>query len=485
MTFFKLDDILPDIIFEEKINIFDYIKERSKIINPDNYLFPMTHYEHHEKYFYFIKNMCDNKKILIKNPLSNQLISSDIYFLTEHNNIEIRLIANYYFKNENMLLGINLGSGLYVSVLYFINLTTRDFFMFENYVDFEYCFNNDNYFQNIYNIIANTNFEDINNKIGTIKTVYGDYFNITHNLINELTGLYLIEEFGSKNIIDEIILGNYNHYYVDKYFKNKYKNINIVSINDKLTGIICKGVIYKYIHYFLTDDCIKFILSYIKKVAPIEKIYFEKINYIKNKYYPIFSINLRCITNTLIDQDTIISEVINKLKNIYPKSFFLIGGFLGDYNQNYLINSNSCIGCFGIDYLSCLNEYNNVFKLIKDKVNTEDIYSLINLCSNNIIEFSEIITYSIHLNCSYSCIETLLYNVPGTFFGVKYINHYKKFNTVSKNNYRGISYIYEKYRIKFINDDDIESTNISRSYMITSDQIVYEVTRYEINWYKK
>ena len=135
--------------------------------------------------------------------------------------------------------------------------------------------------------------------------------------------------------------------------------------------------------------------------------------------------------------------------------------------------------------MSCLNEYNNVFKLIKDKVNTEDIYSLINLCSNNIIEFSEIITYSIHLNCSYSCIETLLYNVPGTFFGVKYINHYKKFNTVSKNNYRGISYIYEKYRIKFINDDDIESTNISRSYMITSDQIVYEVTRYEINWYKK
>jgi hypothetical protein len=110
--------------------------------------------------------------------------------------------------------------------------------------------------------------------------------------------------------------------------------------------------------------------------------------------------------------------------------------------------------------------------------------SFIKFIIDNIIEFAEIITYSIHLNSSYSCIETLLYNVPGTFFGIKYLNHYRILNTISKDNYFGVSYIYEDHRIKFINDDDTESTNISRSYMTTSDEIVYEVTRYEDSWYK-
>lgn len=287
-----------------------------------------------------------------------------------------------------------------------------------------------------------------------------------------------MDQIGIKNDIDELIMGPNDPFLIENYYKNKYPNINIVkgiAQNDFNIHKIYKGVIFKYGHFHVTNKCAEFIKSYITNVMPINEENLNEIDYIKNNFYPIFSINLRCVTCEIKDQPLVISETINKLKNIYPRSFFLIGGFLGDYNEDLINEQNVEISVGNGSHISTLNKYQNTFEIIKNNTTNSNIKSLINLKINNIIEYTKIVTFSINMNAGYTSVETILNNIPSTYFGTKWIDHNRKTWYVSKENYKEPIYIENPSKINFITDDIYAEVTCE----ICSDNIVEVVINYD------
>jgi hypothetical protein len=215
---------------------------------------------------------------------------------------------------------------------------------------------------------------------------------------------------------------------------------------------------------------------------PISDIYKNEIDYIKNNFYPIFSINLRCVTCEIKDQSQTITEVINKLKQIYPSSFFFIGGFLGDYNEEYINENNISIAPLTGSYNSLLNEYENVFESIKKNLEHTHIKSLINLKINNILKFVENVHFSINMNAGYTCIETILNDIPSTYFGTRWNDHNKKIFYVSKENYKEPIFVEEPDIIFLTKDTGNNQCGIYDARFIseiTSDTVVNIVTNYD------
>ena len=207
---------------------------------------------------------------------------------------------------------------------------------------------------------------------------------------------------------------------------------------------------------------------------PISNIYQNEIEYIKSNYYPIFSINLRCFTCQIKDQVSVISEVINNLKKIYSNSYFFIGGFLGDYNEEILTKQNIEIATLNGSYSHLLTEYENTFINIKNNVNHTDLKSLINLKINNILEFTKIVNFSIHNNCGYSIIESVIHNIPSMYFGTKWIDHVKKSCFISKEQYNEPIYI---EGLNYISENIYDSITCE----ITNDKIVKTILDYDNN----
>jgi hypothetical protein len=442
--------------------------------------------KHHESYFHLIKTACDNKKMIIRNPLyveNNQpeIISSDIYFFT--NTIHPSdLICNYYFEKEQIVLGIFLGTGrtgLSITVAYMIYLNSKQILTFFSDVcrqltDVE----NSIAFPKIYNSIKNIDAAKINDEKPLIRMIYGFNIGLFHTCCTFLNGIYIMDKIGINNDIDELIMGPDDPFLIEKYFMNKYNNINIVHHNSiaNLCGKIHKGICIIYSHYHVTNNCAEFIKSYVNTVMPIKEAYKDEIEYIKNNYFPIFSINLRCVTCQVKDTEVVISETINKLKQIYPKSYFLIGGFLGDYNEELLSKNNTKIATNDVSYPKLLHEYTRLFESIEQKVKHTDIKSLINLKINNVLEFTKIVNFSINTNTGYTVIETILQNIPSLYFGTKWIYHVRQTNFVSKQTYVEPIYI-EEPNINFISDYIYAPVTCE----ITSDTIVNTILEYDAN----
>jgi hypothetical protein len=428
------------------------------------YIWGANNVEDMELYFHLVKNMCDNKKMIIRNPLyleynQPEIISSDVYFITrfsdkplDHPGRElvyvIDLVANYYFEKENIVVGIFLGTGdvgLHITVayiIYFNQCRTLLFNHLNNRLDIPaYHY----YLPNIYNIIQNINIEKMRDEMPLIRTIEGYSPGLFHGLCSYVNGVYIMDSIGINNNIDELILGFNDPYLLEKYYKNKYKNINIVkgvTLTELVSPKIYKGVIFKYGHFHLTNKGLDFVKSYINKVMPINDTYQSEIEHINQNFYPIFSINIRCLTSQIKDQDIVISEVINKLKQVYPKSFFLIGGFLGDYNEEIIEKLQGCIAInVNGGYSHILNEYKNMFTAIKDRVSHEHIKSIIDLKVNNVLGFVKNSHFSINMNMGYSCVDSILCNVPSTYFGTKWNDHNRNLWYVSKERHKELIYI--------------------------------------------
>lgn len=452
-------DIMPNIPLC-KYDVFNEIDHSwsQSIQKYGFYIWQRIHLDERELYFHFVKSMCDNKKMIIRNPLyleynQPEILSSDVYFITrymdtptQHGNqtpvYVVDLIANYYFEKENIVVGIFLGTGdvgLDITLSYIIYFNQSKILLFHHLNERYDIPAIPYYLPNIYNIIKNMNIESIRDETPLVRVMEGYTAGLFHGLCSFVTGVYIMDTVGIKNNIDELIIGQHDPYLLEKYYKNKYENINIIKglrIEDWLTPKLYKGVLFKYGHFHATNNYATFIKSYINKVMPIDDIYQSEIMHIKNNFYPIFSINLRCVECQIENQDIVISEVINKLKEIYPKSFFLIGGFLGDYNEELLNNLNVRIGGLTLNnYSFFLNEYEKTFTSIKNKVNHEDIKSLLNLKINNVLEYVKNVNFSIHMNAGYASIESILYNIPSTYFGTCWNEHNRNLWYVSVENY--------------------------------------------------
>ena len=440
-------DIMPNIPLC-KYDVFNDIDHswNKSIQKYGSYIWQRSTLDDMELYFHFVKNMCDNKKMIIRNPLyleynQPEIMSSDVYFITRYSDkptdhgddsaCVIDLVANYYFEKENIVVGIFLGTGdvgLHITLAYIIYFNQSKLLLFHHLNERYDMPAIPYYLPNIYNIIKNMDIESIRDETPLLRAIEGYILGLFHGLCSYVSGVYIMDSVGIQNNIDELIIGQHDPFLLEKYYKNKYENISIIKglrLEEFLTPKLYKGVLFKYGHFHITNNCVTFVKSYINKVMPINDVYQSEITHIKNNFYPIFSINLRCVIAQIENQDIVISEVINKLKEIYPKSFFLIGGFLGDYNEELLNKLNVQIGCKSLkNYSFFLNEYEKTFTSIKNKVNHEDIKSLINLKINNVLEFVKNVNFSIHMSAGYTCIESMLYNhIPSTYFGTPWNHH--------------------------------------------------------------
>ena len=427
--------------------------------------------EKHSKYFFWINESLNKKYIYIKSPYTSKLLYSDIYFILtiDMNCVHEYIIANYYFHEEDLILGIGLGTGIgamETQILYLINFNKYNIYYNWN----NYSLNN---FKNkiIENIIKNKDkikFRDFSNLKKVNITIYGYQNNLGHNLFNDISGLFILDHFNINKYLDKVIMGNHDNFYINKYFE-KYSNITIdKSIKDLkiMNNNVYRGIIFKYNHFFLSNKCINFLKNHLEYNFNLDFNHVHEINYIKENYYPIIHIVLRIGNDCMLNQDIIISEIINKLTIIYPKIFFYLDGLCSSLNidDNDHIGRGSCVKTFK----NLKEDYINLVKSIDIKTNTKNYKNLINYEVSILIKYLEISTYSILQLSSISCLSGWICNIPGIQFGRKNIKIYEKIDSNIKENITKIKYISE-------NIDFFEN-----NYSITSDNIIELLPNFNI-----
>lgn len=429
---------------EEKIDLFEEYKtyfSENNIEYYDNYYI----LENHENYFRWIKYCLEIGYVAIISPITNIKITTDKYFIINIekyinvNSTNYDSICNYYFEKENLVLGIGLGTinPMETRVLFLVDLNNNKIYY--------NCFYNKDFFKiNILsNIITNVS------KIRTIDFTKFEKKNITHfsfqqilghQLFNEMTGLFILNYFGLEKYIDTVLIGKKNFFYIDKFFdSNKIEFVyNNILIDDQYG----RGIVFKYNHYFISDKCVNFIHTYIQNNFHYDENFINEIQYIKS-FYPIINITLRTKTNVMYNQATVISEVINKLTEKYPNSFFFLDGFCNG-NENNENNEN----CENSD----VDEYNKVVNDIVQNIKTENYKNLINLKLHELLEYYKTASFSMYQLGSICCLSAWLCNVDGIEFGRKNIIIYESIDKNIKQNGPNINYIYDEDKIVFHSD---------------------------------
>jgi hypothetical protein len=263
---------IPELNFR-KLNIYNFnnsnysnkIFDEYKLHRLNNNIEPSdayTNYDIHTDYLFFLDQSINNKKISINCPITNNIISSDIYFINiiHINNFKIPYcICNYIFDNY-IILGIGLGSGkgaMETRILYIYSIIHKK--IYYNWPEYDkslFIEKNVPIIIDFYNKIKLENYIEKNNiNTSKIMSIYGFMANLGHYLFNDISGLYLLEYYDMISKIDRIYFGNNDNYFIKEYIKNKYPNIEIIEKNDDyisfMDGYIGKGVCFKYNHFFI------------------------------------------------------------------------------------------------------------------------------------------------------------------------------------------------------------------------------------------
>lgn len=77
---------------------------------------------------------------------------------------------------------------------------------------------------------------------------------------------------------------------------------------------------------------------------------------------------------------------------------------------------------------------------------------MINLKINNVVEYTKLVNFSINMNAGYTTLETILNDIPSTYFGTHWIEHNRKTWYVSKEKYKEPIFIEDPNKINFIAD---------------------------------
>ena len=217
-----------------------------------------TEIKFYENYFYFIENIIKDKKLCIKNPLTNDTIITNKYFILTYPSIFKNVpntICNYYFVEEDIVLGVDLGTGsngLFARFMYLILFKDNIIYQLPNLDDI--IINNKKINTiildkiNLYKKkIIDTDFSNIKSNINTI---YCSHNNIGHHIFNDITGLYILYNSDLVKNIDNVFIGPYDFFNIKKYFVNNKNNVIDTNITD-LDGVIGKGILFKYNHFFI------------------------------------------------------------------------------------------------------------------------------------------------------------------------------------------------------------------------------------------
>jgi hypothetical protein len=294
----------------------------------------------------------------------------------------------------------------------------------------------------IYKNMAKYDFNEINSQV---KTIYGLSNNMGHSLFNEYTGLYILNDYNVIQNINEVIQGPHDVYHTSNYFNNFINiNMNYVQNTDILNYVIGKGILFKFHHHFITDNCINFLDKNLDDVyANINEYNSVKecSKKIKEEYYPIINIVLRKGDFEMNDQSTIISNLINMIINKYPKAFFYFDGFVSNnsiYKDIFLgINSN-----FNIENIK--NNYIELVDEIVKKINTTNYLSLINTNIRYLTTHIKNSTYAIYTISSGACNSGWIFRIPGIQFGRPSIKIYVWMDKLFRDGKLDINYYNDK-----------------------------------------
>lgn len=451
--------LLSHIVVTNNSEPFDYIKKA--INNEDNYN-GYTNCFINKLYFDWINDSINNKRISIVSPINNKIIYTNKYFITTNLDESIKYtVCNYYFDNEEIILGIGLGTGncpQEAKILYVYNIIDNILFYYWTTYSLERF---KNYLLNrilntVNNKVKNYNFETIDSKVTSI---YGFMNNMGHMLFNDYTGLYLLDCYNIPEKIDEIIFGSCDIYHIKEYFQN-FKNITFNHL-EKKNDELGKGVLFKYNHHFISENCIHFLkTNLLRDVLHDNTKYVDYITeknaarQIKNIHYPIINIVLRKGDFEMNEQSTVISSLINLITNKYPNAFFYLDGFVKNNSTNNIslgINNNQLVS-------DILNKYVTLVDEIKGKITTTNCMSLINKNILNLITHVSNCNYGVYILGSAVCNSGWICKIPGIQFGRPTINIYKNMDKIIRENMPDINYYYDNTKITLDNNENFNIT---------------------------
>ena len=433
---FDLDYLYTDDILNKKHDIFKQYKtyyENKKINKFTDYY----NLDNHEKYYNWIEKAVNDRKITIKSPKTGKIISTNKYFIISYpidNTNFLYSVANYYFIDEDIVVGVGLGTGSFLAgmettILYVYN--HEDYTLHYSYKSYDDIKFKTEILPLIIKNMITMNITDNLTEKDEVITWYGYHNNLGHNLFNDITGLYILHKTKLLNKVDKLYIGENDPFFFHEYFYNMKNSCEIIEKKNVVDGsvIFGCGVVFKYNHYFISHDCVEFLrgFSETSKVANrnLNKIR-NDVEIIKNSYerYPIINIVLRGGHLIIDNQVEFYTELINKILNIYPNAYFFFDGFC----SNPYLEGNTILQQVEGRNISCndfIREYGETYdKIVKnvwsgrDKDLCEVRYkSLIGLYSNEIKEYLSICDYAIYHIGSGCTISGWLCNVPGYEFG--------------------------------------------------------------------
>jgi len=373
----------------------------------------------------------------------------------------LNTIVNYYFEEEDIILGLGLGTGTILSTM-----ETRILYIYNHHeLILHYSYENmyiDIFKQKIFSLIIKNmikiNFEKkvIDKCKSKVITLYGFHTNLGHNLFNDMTGLFILNEANIFKNVDKIILGNNDPFFIHSYLK-QYNNLEIEETEyiNHYNNFFGKGIFFKYNHYFISNKCCDFIKNILKieflnndsylidnklemEKEKVEETKIKKsellqkeLELIKNNNSPIINIILRSGHSFIENQVDFFVKLIDKICDLYPKTFFYFDGFC---SNPYLQDNTPIIHSpKEITYKDFIIEYNQLYNEIIQKIDNMNLEknrnikykSLINMYSYELIEYLSVCNYGIYQIGSSCTISGWLCNIPGYQFGRSNTHLYK------------------------------------------------------------
>jgi hypothetical protein len=346
-----------------------------------------------------------NKCITIKCPFTNKIISTNNYFiLTEDNgNGQPRTICNYYFANERLIVGFNLGLSaingkggggpMHLGLAYVVNLHNKKILNIgqsQYQVEIE-----SEYFKSLINV-ANNFYETFQQPKSTI--VSGMQQNIGHNMQNELTGIYLLDAHNVLQHIDTVLIGHSDVFDAKCIFEKYIKDIQTKYNLNEYHGVWKKGVCLSYNHTFISNRVVNYLRSHFETRMltdntneDVQRIK-EDAEYIKKTHCPILHVSVRLSSYRVINQDEFFIYIINKLVLKHPNIFILFDGFTGHSNNK---NTELAMGCYNTSYSDSKAQHIDLVKKITQNINTQNYRSLIGLPYYYILQYTDLSTASL------------------------------------------------------------------------------------------
>jgi hypothetical protein len=378
------------------------------------------------------------------------------------------LYCCYYFKEINQILVNELGSGLgsmYTNLYSLINFNEKKIFYlykFNNYSLDDYIYNKILVQKNKINDMEDNEFiNNFINKPPINLTIYGYQNNLGHQIFNDFTGIYLLQQSEIFKKTNKIFIGPYDSIELEKYFKFNYPDIEIVKENtnniSEFDNYIGKGIIYKYNDHFVSNKMrIYFYESIKNNTLYTNSKEFENILNKLQKPDKILKllIVLRCGSRDMIDQAEVLVEFIKNVKNKYPDSQIILSGFTNINNQNSEADLNDLkIGYFNQSYNEIKDKYLEISKKIIDNIESPDIININDFNFRDSYLITKECNLAIYQHGSASTTGCWLCNIPGIEMGFHDPGRYIWMDKVI-NQENNLNYLNDKEIIEYDKKED-------------------------------